>query len=309
MIYDYIVIDTKLMAFFGFHRRQPTLHVVELILNALSFNHIDYTKSRIIFAHDINKSEYRTSMWKDYKGHRQAIQLRSSVSEQERRAKFIKEYNKLPEVLQYIGTNAITKGVEADDIPSIVRHLYPSSSMLLLSLDLDWLIDVDELTHVLYFSNNTLFKSQEQVEDKIEVQPHLYRLMVSIGTQAKDNILNIKQFGKKRFKKHLLNEQGELKDDFGEIVDTLLKNRTYGMEVHQKAKYTDWKDNLHLNLQLMSPIPIDKVDINELTSFKKRLDSKLPDIDLEQFLRKCYDVYEDVPVLDYEEFDKLRYSV
>lgn len=306
MVYDFIIIDTKLMAFYSHHRRQPILGVIELILNALKFNNIKYSQSRIIFAHDIDKSEYRTSMWKEYKGHRAKIQLRSSSEEQARREVFIQEYNKLPSLLKYLGTNAITKGVEADDIPSMVRHLYPNSSMLLLSLDLDWLVDVDDLTHVLYFSTNTIYKTEQQVEDKIGIQPHLYRLMSAIGTQAKDNILNIKQFGKARFKKHLLTEQGELKEEFGEIVDELLKIRKYGMEVHDKAKFPDWKSNLHLNLQLMTPIPIKEVDVNELIKFKQRLESKLPDITLEQFLRKCYDTFSDIALIGTDEFAELR---
>ena len=306
MDYDFIIVDTKLMAFFGFHRRKPILNVVELILNSFIFNSINYEKSRIIFAHDIEKSEYRISLWKDYKGHRKAVQQRSSEAEQQRRAKFIEEYNKLPEVLQYLGTNAITKGVEADDIPSIVRHLYPDSNILLLSLDLDWLLFVDSKTHLLYFSTNTLYKTKEQVQDKIGINPDLYRVMSSIGSQAKDNILNIVQFGKGRFIKHLINEQGELREDYGEIIDKLLEEKKYGMKVHEKAKFKDWRSNFHLNLQLMSPIPIEKVNVNDLISFKKRLSEDLPQIDLETFLKKCYDLFEDIALTDYEEFRKLR---
>jgi len=177
---------------------------------------------------------------------------------------------------------------------------------LLLSLDLDWLLDVNDLTHVLFFSTNTIYKTEEQVTDKIGIAPHLYRFMASIGTQAKDNILNIKQFGTARFKKHLLTEAGELKEDFGDIVDELLQAKKYGMVVHENAKYKDWKDNLQLNLQLMSPIPIEEVDINELLKFKQRLVRKLPEINIEEFLRLCYDTFDDIALIDAEEFDDIR---
>jgi len=48
MDYDFIIIDTKLMAFFGFHRRKPILNVVELILALFNIMCKDNTTLLII---------------------------------------------------------------------------------------------------------------------------------------------------------------------------------------------------------------------------------------------------------------------
>jgi len=305
MIYDYIIIDSKLLAFTTFHRKQGILKMLPLVTRAFKFNNIDYEKSKIVWALDVQKSNYRLSLWKDYKGHRLELQTRASKAEQIRRDKFTNEYLGLPKIFNLVGVNGI-ESVEADDMVSIVRHLRPNANILMISLDLDWLLNVDSKTHLLFFSTNTIYKTKEQVEDKIGIAPNLYTHQVALGGQGKDNILNLQQFGKSRFKKHLVDENNQLREDYGEIIDELLEQKKYGMTVNPKAKFKDWRTNYHLNLQLMNPIPISEVNINELKDFDNRLDSELPESTYEDFMLACYKQYNDIPEISFDEYTKLR---
>lgn len=299
--YDYVIIDSKLLAFTTFHRRQSILKMLTVIARAFKFNNIDYTESKVVWALDVQKSHYRLNLWKDYKGHRAELQTRASKQEQARRDKFTKTYLEMPKIFKYLGVNGVPS-VEADDMVSIVQHLRPNANILMLSLDLDWLLNVDEKTHLLFFSTNTLYTNKEQVEEKIGINPDLYVDQVSIGGQGKDNILNLQQFGKARFIKELTNN-GNLVDNFGEILDELLKKKKYGMAVNPKAKFNNWKDNYHLNLQLMNPVPINEVNIDELKEFDDSLDAELEKISYEDFMLKCYDIFSDIPEISNKEFD------
>ena len=306
MKYDYIIVDTKLVAFQTFHRRQSILRTLPLVTRGLKFNNIEYQNSVIVWAGDIDKSLYRTTLWKEYKGHRKALQKRSSKAEQLRREDFINKYHQLHTLLADVGVNGILKDLEADDMVSIIKHLRPNASILMISLDLDWLLNVDDKTHLLFFSTNTLYTNKKQVEEKIGISPDLYTTMSALGSQAKDNILNIKQFGNIRFLKHCVDDNGDLLENYGEIIDELLGTKKYGMRVNPKAKFPDWRDNYHLNLQLMNAIPIELVDIKELTALNKRLDVPHQALSYEDFMLKCFDMYEDIPNIDEVEYKKLR---
>jgi len=305
MTYDYIIVDSKLLAFSTYHRKQNILKTLPLVTRALKYNNIEYTNSTIVWALDVQKSHYRLGMWKEYKGHRVTLQTRASRTEQERRETFSKEYLELPKILKLIGVNGI-ESIEADDMVGVVQHLRPNAKILMVSLDLDWLLNVDENTHLLFFSTNTLYTTKEQVAEKIEIDPNLYIDQSAIGGQRKDNILNIQQFGKARFKKHLLDKNNKLKEDYGEIIDKLLEERKYGMQVSPKAKFKDWRANYHLNLQLMNSIPISEINIDELKKFDERLDKELIDKSYESFMMECFEQFADTPEISFDEYEKLR---
>lgn len=304
--YDYVIVDTKLVAFQTFHRKQSILKLFDLVYRGLEFNNVDIENTRIVFAHDVDKSKYRQTLWKDYKSHRVEVQNRASEKEQIRRQEFTTKYFKTPDILQYLGTNGIIKDMEADDMVSIIRHLRPTSKILMFSLDLDWLLNVDDKTHLLFFSKNLIYTSKQQVERKLGLSTDLYIHMSGLVGQAKDNIINIKQLGVGRFKKYLLDENGRLKENYGEVVDDLIETRKHGILVNPKAKFKDWRDNYHLNLMLMNSIPIDEVDIEELKDLDDRLDSELPDITYEEFMEKCYHTFNDIPLLDVKYFEQSR---
>lgn len=303
--YDYIIVDSKLLAFSTFHRRKNILNTISLVTRALKYNNIGYDTSTIVWALDVQKSHYRVEMWKEYKGHRVELQKRSSKAEQARRAIFLNQYLELPDLLKDIGVNGIPS-VEADDMVSIVRHLRPNSKILMISLDLDWLLNIDDNTHLLFFSNNTLYTNKKQVEEKIGFDPDLYVEMAALSGQRKDNILNLKQFGSMRFKKHLIDEEGNIVESYGEIIDQLLEAGKYGMCVNPKAKFNDWRTNYHLNLQLMKPIPIECVDIDELKEFDSRLDVANEDLSYEDFVMNCFNMFSDIPNIDDVEYKCLR---
>lgn len=303
--YDYIIVDSKLWAYNTFHTRRPILDMLSQLMTTFRVNKIDPTNSRIVWAHDVDKSVYRTSMWKDYKGHRDKVAKRSSVAEQARRAKFIAEYKNTPKVLNYLGVQGITQGMEADDMVSILRHLRPDATILMMSLDLDWLLNVDTKTHLLFHKTNTLYTTKDQVENRLGIAPELYIHMAALGSQAKDNILNISKLGKVRFLKELVVD-GKLREDYGDVIDNILSTKKYGCEVNPLAKYRNWRDNYHLNLQLMRPIPINLVDQKQLELLDKRLDSSLPEITYEDFLMLCIDTFKHYPDITLEEFEACR---
>jgi len=170
-VYDYVVCDVKLLAYNSFHRHEPITNFLNIIMRALIFNKIKYKK--LVFAHDINKSEYRLSMYPDYKGHRKEVQSRDSDKEQSRRDEFIAKYKRLPTILKYIGLqiNQI-QGItnyEADDVISMIRGLEPDAKILGVSLDADWILNVDANTHILKYTTNTLITDEKYCRETYDM--------------------------------------------------------------------------------------------------------------------------------------------
>jgi len=252
MVYDYVVIDTKLLAYNSFHRHEPITNFLNIVMRALIFNKIKYKK--LVFAHDINKSEYRLSMYPDYKGHRKDVQNRDSDAEQSRRDEFIAKYKRLPTILKYIGLQVnhiqdITK-YEADDVISMLKGIEPEATILGISLDADWILNVDKNTHILKYTTNTLITDEGYCRETYDMGQEELREAWSILGQAKDGIYGISNIGLKRWAKFFapLTPQARY-----ELLEEWLKTRKYGCKIHPKAIFQDdWRENWKLNEQLMT---------------------------------------------------------
>ena len=286
MTYDYVVVDSKLHAYHTYHRKKPITTMISDLATMLQ----KFTYGRIVFAHDMDKSAYRLQMWDQYKGNR-------IKDTNDRHTTFIDQYTTaLPTVLSHIGTNAIFSGVEADDTYHVIRTMFPDAKVLLLSLDLDWLLNVDQNTHLYFHTTGMLYTTPYNVSKKIGVSPHLYTTMVALGGQAKDNILNLQNLGKVRFHTYLV-DNGELRLDYLDVVADLVSTKKHGIKVNPKAKYTDWVANYELNLLLMGPAPIASFALKELNTFEKALLTPLPTPDLETFLKVALHELKSIPYI------------
>ena len=311
MVYDYVIVDSKLLAYnSSYYRREPILNFLNIVMNALTYNRIRYKK--IIWAHDINKSAYRLDLWEGYKGGRKDKQDKEHHEDQSRREEFVAKYKRLPSILKYIGlqVNHIPKvtNYEADDVPNLIKELDPEARLLLISLDGDWVLNLDERTHILKYDTNTLIDSESYIYEKYGMSKDSLKEAWEIIGQEKDSIYGIKKLGLKRWANNFahLPEQERY-----EQVQEWLDERKYGCSIDHKAKYNTWQDNWELNKKLMT-----FMTINEHTESDVKFASEVikgehvePEITYREWIELCLMELNEVPPIDQRTFEALQRSI
>jgi len=136
----YILVDTKILAYLAYQRKQRvhmTLENIEDSLRALMFKE-PLSNYEVILAYDYGKSRYRQELHPAYKGHRSKAVDKHSEEELERYQQFQHEYRHvLPRLSAALGVRTIgVQGVEADDIISILANT-TSSQVIIMSNDHD----------------------------------------------------------------------------------------------------------------------------------------------------------------------------
>ena len=311
MIYDYVVIDTKLLAYnSSYYRHEPITNFLNIVMRAIVFNGIKYKK--LVFAHDINKSEYRLDLWEGYKGGRKKNQDKETHVDQSRREEFVAKYKRLPTILKYIGLqiNHLPKvtNYEADDVPHLIRRLEPDATMLLISLDGDWVLNLDENTHILKYDTNTLITDESYIWDKYGMGKDSLKDAWEVLGQAKDSIHNIYKLGLTRWAKHFapLPEQERY-----EKLQAWLDASKYGCKIDTKAKYETWQDNHVLNKKLMSFMEVEDHTEHDVAYASDVLNGLCVDekINYRDWVKLCLLELEEVPPMDEVTFNALQTTI
>lgn len=312
MIYDLVVIDTKLMAYSQFHRKLPITEFLNIVMRALVFNNIKYKK--LGFAWDVHKSRHRLEWFPGYKGGRKKAQDKDHHEDQTRRDLFIKDYKKLPTILSYIGINFNeTIGMEADDVPNIIHQLDPELNILCMSMDFDWLYNIKESNNkidVLRFAVNKLLTS-ENIDDfsiaKYELPiKEVFELSLIAG-QKKDSIPGVNGVGPKRWKKYMLDldTQGRY-----ELVQDWLTKGTFKASFHTEGP-DNIADLVDLTTKLMSFLSIKDLEVEEVEQFTKALSGdKVPEqLSYQDWVSLSLLELEEVPPLDEATYNALQRSI
>ena len=192
-IYDYVIVDSKLLAYnASYYRQGPVTNFLNIVMNALIFNKIKYKK--ILWAHDIYKSKYRLDMLPNYKGGRKKNQQKETDIDQSRREAFVAKYKRTPSILKYLGVNINENlQMEADDCTNLIHEMEPEANILAISLDMDWLfgaIDNDKID-ILRYDKNTLINSaniNEYTLGKYFLEANELQKVCNIIQQTKDSI-------------------------------------------------------------------------------------------------------------------------
>jgi len=309
IVYDYVIVDTKLIAMNQFHRHKPAYSFLSILVNALNYNHIKFKE--IVWAYDLEKSSYRQTLQPSYKAHRKIVASRQTVAEQNRKKDFDVVYQKLPKVLKYLGKSGqdYGSGIEADDVPSMVRALRPDSNILKVSLDEDWSYDIDTpedgsgVTHLLKYTTNEIFKTQEDVIDHYELCGNDLMDYSCIAGQAKDGVYGLKNFGKSRFIKYLLPYP---KEQWFNIIEEFIEKKKWNMHVHPNAMYNTAFQNYHHNLLIMQPIPMDKHEAKNIKFLESELSRDTYDITYEKLIVDSVELFDDILPISSDDFNLLR---
>jgi 5'-3' exonuclease len=267
-----LVIDTKLVMYFQYHRHKHPFNCFQDVARVVS--EVIGTKiNKVVWARDVGKSK-RAEFFPQYKAHRAENRKKNSAAEQKRQKDFEKLYNDSTEFVRYFGSAISIKGYEADDIASIIAKRYAGTktNVVLFSSDEDWARFLyDKNIKLLHYQRSVLI-GQDDVEKEFGV-PFGYQLAVSAYSGvAKENVDGIIKAGKGRVMKALEEAEFNL-IKAGTILQEWCDIHKYGMRL------PDWADTVqdvyNRNVKILSPFTFNDLTSEETELFYEQWESKI----------------------------------
>jgi len=285
-----LIIDIRLVFYQTYHRKESFLKGIQYIY--------DYSKkykpfSKIIFAYDSKLgSKRRKKLYKDYKAHRNQ---NLSVSEKKKLDEFNKKYEKLLNILPYLGTLIHLDGYEADDIANIIVDKFADKyEVYLLSSDKDWSSNlINENIKQIHLTRGLITKNTCKKEFGL-IPENILQAQMLAGVR-KENIKGINKLGDKRIK-HLLNNYSlqEIKN----ILQEWVNSKKYGMSLPEN--FNNVEEMYQFNYELLRKVTFDDLSDYEKELFKKQFNTKQKEITADELEIKILETYNEPFIFSYE---------
>ncbi len=271
-----VVVDSKLLAYYFFHRREPAYKIFRKVAELLNDYGIHPNEiGKIVWAMDSNKKGYnkRKSVYPEYKAHRKELTKKKTQAEQARQKEFEKLYQNMESLFKYFGVPIAIGGIEADDVANIIVERFGEDyEIILVSSDRDWSFNF-ELTKtpknikIIHLTRGLITKSN--CEDKLEIPSEAALYFQVYAGIAKENVSGIVKLGKKTFMKYWKSVGGNVKK-LHEVLKEDVLNGKRGMSLPDDA--TDFDALIKRNLQILSPILYEDLTEEQKAEFKEQFD-------------------------------------
>lgn len=226
-----------------------------------------YSCSTVIITCDSGKSEYRKTIYPEYKADRELKRANQTEEEAESFKLFFEDFEEAIELCKQKYPVLKYKGVEADDIAAYLTHTYFKDSpndIWLISSDKDWdLLITEKVSRFSFVTRKeyTLDNWSERFEYPIDAA---LDNKVLIG--GKDNVAGIPGIGEKRAK--------DIIEEYGSVFDLLQQLPIPGTAKYIKNLNELGAERIPLNLMLIDKLTynVDAIgkdnikDINEILS-------------------------------------------
>lgn len=191
-----VIVDSKLIAYnVSYNPTRSLIDVFEVVQNICE--DLEYTRkekvTRVVFAFDYEKSDYRLALWPLYKAGRTYTAMPEDFQDNYRR--------RLPALAQALGVDVLgVSGVEADDLAGILISQYKGNeNIVCLTGDRDWIqlsiefdhVDIYDPKQLKYLTSDTCETVEEFLVEKV------------IKGDSSDNIKGLKFCGKVCFERFM----------------------------------------------------------------------------------------------------------
>lgn len=266
-----IVLDTKLIAYWFYHRKQSMSNIINMLPNIVPI------KPDIIYsAWDMNKSKYRLDLLPTYKGSRKKYKNNKTAEEKAHLGMFeyqyLHNYKPILEALGIVSLN--TEAEEADDIISLVAHKFGNNenyNVYIISAD-------EDLGQLLKFDNVFTIppspvveiRDRSHIEKTYECSPEEFLFYKTICGDDGDSIRSLVGVSKGKTKK-IMNDIRETDGtiDRTSVIDYLKrlvidKPKLVIHPEYQDIGITTIEDMVDINLKLVTTfVGIDQLEDKE----------------------------------------------
>ena len=288
------VVDTRLIAYMAYHRKEDFLKTFYYVSMYLS----GYGKfDKIVFAYDSELgSQRRKKLYPEYKMHRREREKKQSPQEQARLKQFNEDYNKMFEFTKHFITSIKIDGLEADDIANIITDKFNDSlEIYLLSSDSDWSMNlVNDNIKQIHLTKGLI--TLDNVFEAYGKLPEHNVFIQALCGIAKENVKGVYKFGETRVKK-MLYEQNMSETEIIEQVQEWVSIGKYGMRLPEG--FNSVREMFDFNYELLRGLTLNDLTGQELETFKRQFMSSNK-LNIEEVNKLCVDIYGKSFYDDYE---------
>jgi len=250
------IFDSKLYAYNEIQRGSPLSSIFNTMAKDLFRSH---KKGKIYVTFDIGKSSYRLAEESYYKGDRRKSLAKKSQEEIDQHTQFNLDYEKLVPLFRMLGVTVLAvKGVEADDLVSLVALRHPDSEVTIMTADRDHLHSVVGTDNVFMFSGreNKTFNHDYVVEEYGTATRKQFTLLKAIQGDDGDTLKAFRNIGPVKARK-LFNTiiekypEPSIEDIVNEIEQYMEKNTRIAIhEYHIEEGRTTVREVIESNFKV-----------------------------------------------------------
>jgi 5'-3' exonuclease len=277
-----VIVDTKLIAYYLFHRKANILSLNNLLAERIQKN-IGSRLGHLIFVFVMDKGKSkRVKIYDGYKKHRELLIKKQGKKYEEKVKKFEKLYARLYEFFGVYGKVIAVDGLEADDLASIISNFVKEiDNIVFATSDIDWIRFMNDMSlnignyYMLHINRDKLIH-HTQLEEEFGFENSREKLYFDcLAGVKKENVQGLKGFGFKTFKK-LFKENNYSIDRLIEFLET--KTDRYKLP----DTFSSVRDLYAFNLKLFKPMLFSECTQEEkksiLEQWKKKPSKKVTDI-------------------------------
>jgi 5'-3' exonuclease len=273
-----VVIDSKLLAYYFYHRHEPVYKIFDKTLELLQNNGIPLSEvSKIVWAMDSNKKgrNKRKEVYPQYKAHRKELIKKKTPAEQKRNKEFEALYQKLEELFHYFGNPIAIGGVEADDIANIVvQRLSVDHEIVLISSDRDWVFNFTltpkpENVSVVHLTKGLI--TYKNCEAKMDMPAEMALPLQVFAGIPKENVYGVTRLGPTSFKKYWETYGGDLEAITKQLEEDLIKKKN-GMKLPEGV--SSLRELVTRNMEVLKPVLWEDLTEDQRQEFSRQF--KLP---------------------------------
>ncbi len=261
-----LIVDVRLLAYETYHKNLNFLSFLNIVANeTLKF----VNPNRIIWAYDSPLGSIkRKTLYPEYKAHRK--EKVKTQSEKNKLKKFNSNYNKLQNILPYLGNFIHLDGVEADDIANIVCEITKDNyEIYMLSSDKDWIVNITQPNIKQIHLKRGLI-TYNNVHQVFGVLPKNVLKVQALAGVAKENIKGVWKLGEKRVYRWL--NEGKSIEEIIDIVQNYVNNGKYGMVLPKG--FSSVKEMFLFNYEVLRPFTLADLTNQEKEVLKSQINTK-----------------------------------
>jgi len=266
-----LIIDSKLVVYYLFHRKETNLLKFTDLIAKRMLNTEFGNQVIPIFVMDKGQSK-RVKIAPEYKAQRKDLIKKQGEAYEIKVKKLNEFYSKLENYLRNFGRVVAVKGLEADDLASVLTDYLIGDNLIYFTSDSDWLKFFNEMNTnwgnqwLYHLNRGKLLHSSELEQEfgyKLGFDKVVEDCFCGVG---KENIKGLKGLGHKSYMKIYNECKGELACIKNRLADLVEKNR-YKIP----DKFVDLDEMFRYNMMLFKPLEFKDLEEDEQKEVKEQI--------------------------------------
>lgn len=261
-----LIVDVRLLAYETYHKRLNFTNFFSIVANE-TLKYIN--PNRIIWAYDSKLGSIkRKTLYPEYKAHRK--ERIKTTAEKNKFKKFNSNYDKLQDILPYLGNLIHLDGIEADDIANLICEIASDKyEIYMLSSDKDWIVNITK-PNIKQIHLKRGLVDINNAEQIFGISPDNVIKVQALAGITKENVKGVWKLGDTRVYKWL--KEGKTIDEIIDMVQEYVDLGKYGMKLPDG--YNSVRELYNFNYEVLRPFTLSDLTEDEKALMLKQINHK-----------------------------------